>query len=249
MVDFTFIWPILFESVVGVALTFMLVKTAGRFFARKNPITKRLFLYLLIYWIAFVLSLFNQINRNIMEFAWFSQGPSDILVNVYFALAFSANWVFYQFFIAVFSEKEESKPNLVYLIFTISAVVYSIIFITTPSVRLYGSLILIVHSLVLYIPTTVKAYRSSSRIDESDPGKYAMLAIAIMSFFFVLGWTAIVANTIWESLQNLKYAPLFYFSWSFMLCAIISGYLGIIFPESFRKYILSLTARVKEENP
>mgnify|MGYP005855267109 CR=1 FL=1 len=248
MVNLTYIWPIAFESMVGAVLTIMLIKIMIRFLTRKNRITKMLMIYLITYWIGFVISLFNQINRQIVEYAWLKVEASNILANFYLVFSFSANYVFFLFFIAVFSEKDEQKPNILYLIFTIAAVVYSIAFITTVNVRIIGSLILILHSLVLYIPTTVKAYRSSNRIDETDPGKYAMLAIAIMAFFFVLGWLAIVINTIWEFMQNIVYAPLFYFSWSFMLCAIISGYIGFILPESFRKYIMHLTAKKRDDN-
>jgi hypothetical protein len=85
------------------------------------------------------------------------------------------------------------------------------------------------------------------KIDESDEGRYALLAIFIMCLFFMLTWVSFLFNAMWDTITQSFYGPIFYFVWGFILVAELSGYFGFIFPSKFRKLVKNYVKKQKSQ--
>jgi hypothetical protein len=237
-INTTYLVPILYEAFVIVIFIFVWSHLFIRWLRKRTNASKKLMITFGMYMFCMFISFWSQFNRNIVNYALSPPEIADTIRNLYLVFVPIANLSYYSFYLEIFeSNFQKRKINSLFIGFSMIIIVLALVLIKTPGWEIIGNLLVIVQGFFLYIPSMIATASNFKRIDQSDEGRYAFLALFIMSLFFMLTWLSFLFNSIWDFVTQTRYGPIFYFAWSFILIAQISGYIGFVFPASFRAFM------------
>ncbi len=104
--------------------------------------------------------------------------------------------------------------------------------------RLISGLILLVHSMLLYIPITYRTRKLFIKIKDAE--RWAFFSLFIMSFLFILLWSSVVIDMLWDMIFGVDPENMSF--WGFFMATMVLGiaitsYLGFGLPKWFRKML------------
>jgi hypothetical protein len=170
-----------------------------------------------------------------VNYALSPPGIADNLKYIYLLIVPVANLSYYSFYLEIFeSNFQKRNINPYFIGYSVLIIILTLVFFTMPGWDVVGNLLMIIQAFFLYIPSMIASASNFKRIDQSDEGRYAFLALFIMSLFFMLTWLSFLFNAMWDNVTGTRYGPIFYFAWTFILIAQVSGYIGFVFPATFR---------------
>ncbi len=234
---FSFGYIIFIGSIIFAIWLFFILK----YRKKRSNITKILAIFYGLYVISLIFSIINFYNVRITTEPFFEAGTYLYYIIVdnfgYYSVIFVANYVYYLFFLEIFSSKEDENKlfSKIYLFFTIIGVLITLIPLL-ENMRLISGIVLLAHSLLIYIPITFRTFKLYKKIDGNE--RWAFFSLFIMSSFFLLLWISIVIDMIWD--ETFGVDPENVSIWGFIIYSIIFGigvssYLGFGLPKWFRK--------------
>jgi len=243
LIDTTYLPQIVLEGIIGTLFLIFWIDSVRRARIKKHIIAKRLAQFLGIYLIATIFTTLNQINREVLEFSLIPKDSAIFFDQLYKAFAFAANYWFFLFYLEVFTHYEKPpKKKVQLLIFTIISIGATLSLPLLPqNIIDVGdtiiSVLLLVHSLVIYIPLFIQSRALYHKIDEDNERRPAVFSIFLTSAFFILLWIVNILNQVWDMLTDKLYGPFWLFSWIVIFLAIFSAYAGFINPPWLRKLL------------
>lgn len=234
----TYLTPIIFETIILVIympIMLMMVKKARD---RKTMLSKILALYMCIHFFSIFLTIFSQFSKWILMSSWISFESAEKIDIIQQIVILVSNWVYYNFFFEVFkTSKNKTKKSISLLVFTIIIFMIILVLAFFPDYNFVISALLLAHSIIFYVPIMIKSFKVYRSVDSGEGTRWAFFFLSLMSFFFVLVWASNLLNAFYDAATGGIYGPFFYIGWIVVLCAIITGYLGFIFPKWFRNLI------------
>ncbi len=234
--NWTYLPYVIFEMVVVGCLFSLWVIALRRYREKRKELAKILTIFLGLYIIALAFLIVGQFLRLFPPEPVF---PADSYIDYFLktisnAFIFGANFVFSKFYENVYATVEElQRKGKWFLVFTVFGIGFS--FVMFPASLVVIGLLLMVHSLILYVPTTFKAYRTYKKIEEES--KWAFFFLFLNALFFVFLWFFQVANLIWDEVTKTKFGPMFPFTWIFILLVGINSYIGYLYPKWFQRLV------------
>lgn len=246
--DLTYLPQIAFEiivSTIGIICWIIMLK---RYMKKKNEGLKLLITFMGIYVLAMVLTTYSQFNKRLLDEPLISFIDVGYYDQGYKLLTFFANYAFYLFFFWLNSTEDETQQkSQFYRIFTIIAVILTVTNIVLASIpaifekyepyMLIMDLVLLIHSMILYLPVSNRVYKLYRKVDPGVQIKYTFLCVFMMSMLFTAIWFANIIDTVWNLLTSILYGPFWIVIWVCILLAILSGYLGYIKPQLVQKVL------------
>ncbi len=229
-----------YMNVIGFLIFFVWILMFIKYQKKRSNISKILVIFIGLYVISLVLSILSFYNLRITDDP-FEEGTylySIIFDNIgYFCVIFSGNYVFYRFYVEIFSPKEgeNKKFSQFYAIFTIIGMIITLI-PTEVDMKITSGLILLIHSMLLNIPITYRTFILYRKIDGTE--RWAIFSLFVMSFLFITLWVTIIIDMLWD--ETFGVDPENMSIWGFVIITIILGiittaYLGFGLPKWFRK--------------
>ncbi len=238
-----FLPHIIFEGIVALVFLFFWLDTLRRAKSKKTLIAKRLAIFMGLYLCAIIITFFTQFNKRIMENPLFPNISAIYYDQAYKIFVFMANYAFFLFYLEVFTQyKEKPKKQTWLLVFTIISIVLTLIVPVfgeenVDIMSLITIAILLVHSLIIYIPSFIKSRNLYFKLvlEKEEKGKSAVLSITLMSGFFISLWVMNIVNEIWDILTERIYGPFWLLSWVAIFLAVFAGYTGFVNPPWFQR--------------
>ena len=237
-IDTTYIVPILYEALVILIFIFVWSHLFVRWLKKRSSASKKLMQTFGLYMISMFVSFWSQFNRNVVNYALSPPVIADNLRYVYLLLVPIANLSYYSFYLEIFENNfQKQKINPIFIAYSLVIILLTVVFLSTPGWDVIGNLLMIIQGFFLFIPSMISTASNFKRIEQSDEGRYAFLSLFIMSLFFMLTWLSFLFNAMWDNITGTRYGPIFYFAWTFILIAQVSGYIGFVFPATFRNLL------------
>lgn len=245
--NLTYLPHILFETAVWACLLAAFLVLFKRWLDKRNQVAKLLAIFMGLYILSLAFLILGQVIRLMYPEPVFPVGTywehfSKTFPNVFI---FAANWVFLQFYKEIYTSIEMKKGrNVGFLVFTIAGMVHT--FVWYPGALVVSGLILMVHSFLLYVPTTARAYKTFQRVEGST--RWPFFFLFLQALIFIIVWVFQVANLLWDQLTGRIFGPVFWFMWIAILLVGVNAYVGYVFPK-WLKRLLKARADKKARAP
>ena len=233
-----------FESVIIICATIILVLILLKYIEKRHELTLYLLIIFLFYtiaiifsWLSKVLILYSGIDfimdRNLPDpgtlFSWIIYRIIDFRIS--FVLLSIAIYLSYVLKVKIFKKGYITIERIIVIV-TFLATILCSLFLYIPGNVLLDAitfLLIFVFMAMIYFPFMVRSYQSY-RITEQDLFKKAFLSLSLMSLFFIL----VPFNFLIDRLTILAGGQgftLFYFlAWIFVFLGILGAYFGYIRP-------------------
>lgn len=247
--NLTYLPPIIFEFVIFLVGVPIWVVFVHKWRTKRSRVALLLAGFFGLYEVTIALTVISQTSNLVLPAPLLNPGSYlylllDSRVN---ALVFVANLVFYFFYLEIFSTEEHARWKKVgFITYTIAGVVIGLLPVEFDDLELVIGVLLLVHSLILYVPALLNARTTARKIE--GPSRYAFVALFLTALFFILVWIFTILDLVWDLLTGILFGPFSYVIWACVLAAMITSYLGYMNPKWFQRLIAKDQAG-SAENP
>ncbi|MHA1792075.1 MAG: hypothetical protein ACTSVI_05475 [Promethearchaeota archaeon] len=227
---------IIFEASISMLVLILSISLYRRWIKKRTLISRYLSISFLSYFIATLNTVIVQLVMRVFISNTITENMFKIPYFLHVIIIMHANWYYFKFFKEVYNvETIKTARVSLLLIMTVLFIIISLIFILTGPVFIIY-IFLIIQSFMIYIPSIVETKRVLRKFQGKKNEKRPFESLYVMSWFFILVWINMLAESIFSKIFNILYSPPFYFAWFSIACAAITAYLGFIYPRWFQKY-------------
>ncbi|TFG14879.1 MAG: hypothetical protein EU531_08860 [Promethearchaeota archaeon] len=235
-----------FESVIIICATIILVLILLKYLEKKHQLTLYLLLIFLLYtiaiifsWLSKVLILYSGIDfimdRNLSDpgtlFSWIIYRIIDFRIS--FVLLSIAIYLSYVLKVKVF-EKGYNAIERVIVIITFATTFLCSLFLYEPGNVLLDAiafLFIFIFMTMIYFPFMFRSYQSY-RLTEEDLFKKAFLSLCLMSLFFIMVPFNFLLDRLTILAGGAGFTVFYFLAWIFVFLGIIGAYFGYIRPRT-----------------
>ncbi|MBN2157439.1 MAG: hypothetical protein JW776_15440 [Candidatus Lokiarchaeota archaeon] len=232
----------IFRDVIGILLLIVTLLFLIRSIQKKTGLMKKLTAYFFLYFLAVVATALSKYVFALPFEPLTGVIPSEYIYQflrqdqLFKVIVFIANIIYYRFYTEIY-ETSAGKERIGFSItvYIVAAIGIGVAFypLSVDIWELATAGVLLIHSLMLYIPFTVQSYRIFKRAEPDI--KPTLFALFIHSFITTLVWVAIVADVIEFEVTGQGQGIAFYILWSLVAIAGITAYIGYTNPAWYVK--------------